>query len=164
MLYTTTPSPIGELLLLASHGGSRLCGLHMQEAPNPLPIDPQWEAAGEVFDDVIAQLREYFAGQRKAFDLPLLMEGTAFQRRVWTALQDIPYGMTISYAELARRVGQPTASRAVGLANGRNPVAIIVPCHRVVGSNGRLTGYGGGLPRKRFLLDLESPQPALAGL
>jgi methylated-DNA-[protein]-cysteine S-methyltransferase len=162
MLYTTLASPIGQLLLVGD--GSRLCHLHMQEGPGPMPVDPQWEAADEPFDAVRSQLQEYFGGQRTAFDAPLLLEGTPFQRRVWTALLEIPYGATISYAELARRVGQPTASRAVGLANGRNPVAVIVPCHRVVGSNGRLTGYGGGLTRKRFLLDLESAQPALAGL
>lgn len=102
------------------------------------------------------QLHKYFAGEQQEFDLPLAPEGTPFQRRVWAALQEIPYGETISYGELARRLGDPGASRAVGLANGRNPLSIIVPCHRVVGSTGSLTGYGGGLERKRLLLDLES--------
>jgi methylated-DNA-[protein]-cysteine S-methyltransferase len=108
-----------------------------------------------VLADAARQLNEYFAGERTDFDLPLSLDGTGFQRTVWSGLQDIPYGETISYGELARRIGQPTASRAVGLANGRNPVSIVVPCHRVVGSNGSLTGYGGGLPRKQFLLGLE---------
>jgi methylated-DNA-[protein]-cysteine S-methyltransferase len=162
MLYTTIASPIGELLLVGD--GSRLCGLHMQDGPGPLPVDPQWEPDSDAFAAIEAQLGEYFSGQRTAFDATLLLDGTPFQLRVWSALQEIPYGATISYAELARRLGQPTASRAVGLANGRNPVSIIVPCHRVVGSNGSLTGYGGGLTRKRFLLDLESGQPTLGGL
>jgi methylated-DNA-[protein]-cysteine S-methyltransferase len=101
------------------------------------------------------QLTEYFAGQRTEFDLPLEMAGTDFQRRVWAALREIPYGETVSYGELARGLGQASASRAVGLANGKNPFAVVVPCHRVVGSDGSLTGYGGGLDRKRFLLALE---------
>jgi methylated-DNA-[protein]-cysteine S-methyltransferase len=103
----------------------------------------------------VSQLRDYFAGTLTGFDLPLALEGTDFQRTVWAALQAIPYGARISYGELARRIGLPSASRAVGLANGRNPVSIVVPCHRVVGADGRLTGYGGGLDRKRFLLELE---------
>jgi len=97
-----------------------------------------------------------FAGQRTAFELPLAPEGTEFQRRVWAALQQIPYGQTWSYGELARHIGSPAASRAVGLANGKNPIALVIPCHRVIGSDGSLTGYGGGLERKRFLLDLET--------
>ena len=100
-------------------------------------------------------MTQYFNGTRRVFDVPLALEGTAFQRRVWTALCEIPYGETISYGQLARRIGQPTAVRAVGLANGSNPIAIIVPCHRVIGANGTLTGYGGGLPTKARLLDLE---------
>ncbi len=104
---------------------------------------------------MVDQLDEYFAGERTEFDVTLRLEGTEFQRRVWAGLLEIPYGETISYGELATRIGQPTASRAVGLANGRNPVGIIVPCHRVIGSTGALTGYGGGLDRKRALLDLE---------
>ena len=109
------------------------------------------------FADARAQFTEYFAGQRTEFDLPLdCATGTEFQRLVWRALCDIPYGETISYGELARRIGQPAAVRAVGLANGRNPLSIVVPCHRVVGTGGKLTGYGGGLDRKRHLLDLEA--------
>ncbi len=107
------------------------------------------------FTEVIQQLKEYFAGDRTDFDLPIAFAGTDFQHTVWTALRDIPYGETVSYGELAERIGKPTASRAVGLANGKNPIGIIVPCHRVVGSKGDLTGYGGGIERKRFLLDFE---------
>ena len=102
-----------------------------------------------------AQLEEYFAGSRRTFAVDFALRGTPFQRRVWEELCRIPYGETISYAELARRIGRPTAVRAVGLANGANPIAIVVPCHRVIGANGTLTGYGGGLPTKRYLLDLE---------
>ncbi len=105
---------------------------------------------------VVAQLQAYFAGELTDFDLPLQMHGTEFQRRVWAALCEIPYGETISYGELARWVGNPKASRAVGLANGRNPVAIVVPCHRVIGADGSLTGYGGGLDRKVWLLEHEA--------
>jgi methylated-DNA-[protein]-cysteine S-methyltransferase len=108
-----------------------------------------------VLDEVERQLSEYFSGQRQAFDLPLALEGTAFQRRVWDALLGIGYGRTLSYGQLADQIGQPTAARAVGLANGRNPVSIIVPCHRVVGADGSLTGYGGGLDNKHRLLELE---------
>lgn len=102
------------------------------------------------------QLSEYFAGERTGFDVELSMRGTAFQRRVWCALQEIPYAETISYGELARRLGVPSAARAVGLANGCNPVSVIVPCHRVIGADGTLTGYGGGIERKRLLLELEA--------
>jgi methylated-DNA-[protein]-cysteine S-methyltransferase len=109
----------------------------------------------DAFSEVENQLTEYFDGTRTTFELPLTMLGTPFQQRVWTALQEIPYGETISYGELAEQLGNPKASRAVGLANGKNPVSIIVPCHRVVGSNGDLTGYGGGIERKRHLLDFE---------
>lgn len=110
---------------------------------------------------VVTQLGEYFAGHRVDFDLPLVPAGTPFQQKVWMALRDIPYGRTMSYGEIALELGQPTASRAVGLANGRNPLAVIVPCHRVIGSNGSLTGFGGGLERKRWLLDHE--RTVLAG-
>jgi methylated-DNA-[protein]-cysteine S-methyltransferase len=101
------------------------------------------------------QLAEYFAGERREFDVPMQLAGTAFQRRVWEELVRIPYGTTITYAELARRVGRPTAVRAVGAANGRNPISILVPCHRVIGADGKLTGYGGGVERKQWLLELE---------
>jgi len=109
-----------------------------------------------VLAKTIEQLREYFAGERTTFDLPLRTGGTPFQRKVWEALAEIPYGETWTYAELARRIGSPTAVRAVGAANGQNPLPIVLPCHRVIGSNGKLVGYGGGMDRKRFLLELEA--------
>jgi methylated-DNA-[protein]-cysteine S-methyltransferase len=115
------------------------------------PDDPDTEP----FATVAAQLAAYFTGELTEFDVPLALHGTPFQERVWTALQGIPYGETTTYGDLAAELGNPTASRAVGLANGRNPVGVIVPCHRVVGSTGSLTGYGGGLDRKRYLLDFE---------
>jgi len=123
----------------------------------PVRPEPGWEhsALGPV-GEAIRQLRDYFAGRRTGFDLPLAPEGTPFQQAVWRQLQDIPYGGTISYGELARRVGNPKASRAVGAANGANPIPIVIPCHRVIGADGRLTGFGGGLPVKRALLDLET--------
>jgi methylated-DNA-[protein]-cysteine S-methyltransferase len=108
-----------------------------------------------VLEETAGQLAAYFAGELTSFDIALTMDGSRFQRAVWNGLREIPYGRTISYGELARRIGQPSASRAVGLANGRNPIAIVVPCHRVIGANGSLTGYGGGIDRKRFLLSLE---------
>jgi len=147
--YTTISSPIGELLLTSD--GSSLTGLHM--APFDPPVDGERDES--VFTDVIGQLNEYFGGTRKSFDVPLSASGTPFQRRVWAGLQEIPYGETISYGELARWVGSPRAVRAVGRANGANPIAVIVPCHRVIGANGTLTGYGGGLDRKAKLLALE---------
>jgi methylated-DNA-[protein]-cysteine S-methyltransferase len=160
LLYTTLASPIGELLLLGD--GSSLCGLYMQEGRKPMALAGGWEPALDAFADVSAQLAEYFAGERTSFDVRVRMDGTPFQRRVWRALRDIGYGETISYGELARRVGSPAAARAVGLANGCNPIAVIVPCHRVIGANGTLTGYGGGIERKRLLLELEAGQRPLA--
>jgi len=153
LLYTTFASPIGELLLLGD--GRRLSGLYMVEGRRPMSIRPGWVLATGPFADVRGQLDEYFAGERTTFDVPLALEGTQCQLRVWSALQAIPYGETTSYGEIARRVGEPSAARAVGLANGSNPIAVIVPCHRVIGASGKLTGYGGGLERKRTLLDLE---------
>ena len=120
--------------------------------------DPAWTKDSTPFAEPIRQLRAYFAGELEAFDLPLAPQGTPFQLKVWNRLCDIPYGETISYGELARRIGNPNASRAVGLANGSNPIPIIIPCHRVIGSNGKLTGYGGGLPIKEKLLALERRQ------
>ncbi len=117
--------------------------------------------ASILLKETIRQLRAYFAGELEAFDLPLAPEGTPFQLKVWRRLCDVPYGETISYGELARRIGNPNASRAVGLANGSNPIPIIIPCHRVIGSNGSLTGYGGGLPIKEKLLALERRQLTL---
>jgi methylated-DNA-[protein]-cysteine S-methyltransferase len=157
--YTTMDSPIGELLLLGD--GDALCGLYMQDGRKPTRIAPQWRESAAPFTDVQTQLREYFAGERVAFETPLAMHGTQFELQVWRELADIPYGETVSYGEIAKRVGQPSAARAVGLANGRNPIAVIVPCHRVIGADGRLTGYGGGLERKRLLLELEAGQVCL---
>jgi methylated-DNA-[protein]-cysteine S-methyltransferase len=157
--YTLEDSPIGSLLLVGD--GKVLHGLYMQDGRRPKQIAPGWERSPSSFADVTAQLHEYFAGERLAFDLALAIAGTPFERRVWSALTEIPYGETISYGELARRLNQPSAARAVGLANGRNPIAVIVPCHRVIGADGTLTGYGGGLERKRILLELESGQSRL---
>jgi methylated-DNA-[protein]-cysteine S-methyltransferase len=149
-------SPIGPLTIVAEDGAITALYMDMQRhAPGAeafgLPGDP----GDEPFATAARQLDAYFAGQLTDFDLPLAPAGTDFQRRVWDGLRAIPYGQTVSYGELARRVGNPAASRAVGLANGRNPIAIVVPCHRVIGTDGSLTGYGGGLDRKRFLLALE---------
>jgi methylated-DNA-[protein]-cysteine S-methyltransferase len=149
--FTTVDSPIGELLLLSD--GEALTGLSMQDASRPLPIDPGWEPAA--LDEPRRELEEYFAGERTSFDLPLRPRGSAFQQAVWHALTGIPYGETRSYGEIARAIGKPDAVRAVGAANGANPIAVIVPCHRVIGADGSLTGFGGGLERKRTLLDLE---------
>jgi methylated-DNA-[protein]-cysteine S-methyltransferase len=153
-VYITLDSPLGELLLAGD--GTTLRQLSMQDGRRPLPIDPRWERRDDPFVDVVAQLDEYFAGTRSTFDVPIELAGNAFELRVWRALREIPYGETVSYGEIARAIGEPTAARAVGLANGRNPIAVIVPCHRVIGADGSLTGYGGGLERKRLLLDLEA--------
>lgn len=151
-------SPIGPLRLASKDGF--LAGVHMHEARHaPSGID-EWEEDEAPFTDAIAQLDAYFAGDLIRFDLPLRAEGTAFQRRVWAGLCDIPYAETWSYGRLAGHVGNPKASRAVGLANGRNPISIIVPCHRVIGANGTLTGYGGGLDRKAWLLEHEAKHAA----
>lgn len=149
-------SPVGPLTLLSD--GDHLTGLLLPSHYDAAPVDAH-EDAGP-FATVIDQLQAYFAGKRRAFDAPLQPVGTPFQRRVWTALLDIPYGRTASYRDIAERIGSPTATRAVGMANGRNPIAIIIPCHRVIGANGSLTGYGGGLQCKRQLLDLEAYGPA----
>lgn len=151
---TTVDSPIGPLTLVGE--GGYLTGLHMQDQRHMPPGISSCEPDESAFADAAAQLRAYFAGDLKSFDLPLRLSGTDFQRRVWEGLLGIPYGATISYQQLAERIGNPKACRAVGLANGRNPIAIIVPCHRVIGANGTLTGYGGGLDRKRWLLDHET--------
>lgn len=148
----TIDSPIGPLTLAGEDGKlSHLLMLDHSHAPNRTG----WRRDDAAFPEVVEQLAAYFAGDLTEFDLSYQMVGTEFQRRVWTALLTIPYGQTRSYGQLAMQIGAPTASRAVGLANGRNPISIIVPCHRVIGSNGSLTGYGGGVERKRALLDLE---------
>jgi methylated-DNA-[protein]-cysteine S-methyltransferase len=156
-LHTVIDSPIGPLTLIAQEG--RLAGVHMEITryePDATTLGARVAAdADPVLAEAASQLGSYFRGELTDFHLPLALEGTRFQRSVWTGLLAIPYGETIAYGELARRIGQPSASRAVGLANGRNPVAIIVPCHRVIGADGSLTGYGGGMDRKRYLLVLE---------
>ena len=149
MLYDTVDSPIGPLLL--SGDGHALSGLLMDARPAP-----GWRREPTAFAEARDQLEAYFAAELREFDLPLAPHGTPFQLEVWHALTEIPYGQTASYAELAARVGRPGAFRAVGAANGRNPIAVIVPCHRVIGADGTLTGYGGGLERKRTLLELEA--------
>lgn len=154
MLYTRVETPLCELLLLGD--GRALSGLHMFGGRTALTIAPEWVRDDDAFAVARTQLAEYFDGSRREFDLPLALEGTPFQREVWEALREIPYGETVSYGELALRLGKPDAVRAVGLANGRNPISIVVPCHRVIGADGSLTGYGGGLERKRELLDLEA--------
>ena len=151
LLYTTVSSSIGELLLAGDPTGLR----HIQFKGRDFTPPPDWQAVAALPYPVADQLDSYFAGHLRSFDLPLNPQGTAFQRKVWAALLEIPYGETISYLELARRIGNPKSVRAVGLANGRNPLPIVVPCHRVVGSNGALVGYAGGLPIKRALLALE---------
>ena len=152
MDYRYLDTPIGRLLLAREGRDLRLINFQRGRPPR---LDPRWRESADAFDDVVLQLTEYFAGRRQRFELPLAPEGTPFQQRVWRELQDVPYGVTISYGELAARIGQPTASRAVGLANGSNPLPIVIPCHRVIGANGKLTGYGGGLPVKEQLLALE---------
>ncbi len=151
-LYAVVPSPIGNLLLTSD--GEALTGLHMDKN-NGFDIDPDWEEDKSAMAPAIEQLSAYFVGELRTFDLKMELEGTPFQKRVWKELQRIPFGKTISYQELARRVGNPKASRAVGSANGKNPVAVIIPCHRVIATGGTLGGYGGGLERKEWLINHE---------
>lgn len=148
----TIESPVGPLTLAGRAG--RLMHLRMVDQTYE-PSRDGWESSESAFEDAVAQLGAYFEGDLMEFDLDLDLVGTAFQRRVWEALLTIPYGQTRSYGQIAQQIGAPGASRAVGLANGHNPIGIIVPCHRVIGANGSLTGYGGGLDRKRSLLALE---------
>lgn len=156
MHYTQIDSPVGPLLLAADDAGLRqIIFMNGRDRAQP---DPNWVQDSAGFAEATRQLCAYFAGELELFDLPLAPVGTPFQLEVWRRLGEIPYGETISYGELARRIGNPKASRAVGLANGSNPIPMIIPCHRVIGSNGRLTGYGGGLPIKEKLLALERRQ------
>jgi methylated-DNA-[protein]-cysteine S-methyltransferase len=161
LTYDVVQSPIGRLILASD--GVALVGVWMANAN---PTDANWSRhKGD--DDILARTREelaeYFDGRRRTFDVPLAPNGTEFQRSVWSALTRIPFGTTISYADLARRVGNEAAVRAVGAANGRNPIPVIVPCHRVIGSDGSLTGFGGGLPRKKWLLQHERALPEEQG-
>ncbi len=153
MQYCYIDTPIGELLLAGAPGELSVIGF--QGGSKRRAHEEGWIESTAPFADARRQLDEYFAGQRQSFDLPLALSGTDFQRSVYEELQRIPYGTTISYAQLAERIGRPKAVRAVGAANGQNPLPIVVPCHRVIGSNGSLTGFGGGLPIKQALLKLE---------
>lgn len=152
--YSRMESPVGPLLLAASERGLRLVHFDRGNPPKPLP-DETWIESPAALRPYAEQLEAYFRGELREFTCPLDLQGTAFQKKCWEALCSIPYGTTCSYAELARRVGSPRGFRAVGQANHNNPVAIIVPCHRVVGANGSLTGYGGGMATKALLLGLE---------
>jgi methylated-DNA-[protein]-cysteine S-methyltransferase len=153
--YTRIESPVGPLLLAASDAGLQYVLFANSKRTK---LDPEWREDKYPLRKVIEQLRAYFAKELETFELTLAPEGTEFQRSVWDLLCGIPYGETISYGELAKRVGNPKASRAVGAANGQNPIPIIIPCHRVIGSDGTLTGFGGGLPIKEKLLTLEQRQ------
>jgi methylated-DNA-[protein]-cysteine S-methyltransferase len=154
--YIWMKSPVGKLLLVADEEG--LIETAFAEGRTTPVVDASWTCGGSLLCEPVRQLDAFFAGELRDFDLPLKPRGTAFQQRVWKLLREIPFGETISYGELARRAGNPAASRAVGLANGSNPISIVIPCHRVIGSNGKLTGYGGGLHNKRWLIDFERNQ------
>lgn len=159
LAYTLMESPIGPLLLAGDAHGLHL--VYFMNGRRPKSPAPSWVEDKKPFQEAVAQLKAYFAARLRDFDLPLVLNGTDFQLQVWRRLQEIPYGETTSYGTIARELGAPEAARAVGLANGSNPIPIIVPCHRVIGSNGDLTGFGGGLPIKKKLLELESKQKSL---
>lgn len=157
--YTVVDSPIGELTITAE--GEAVTGVHFAgTVGDPASLGNRHDHG---FREVTRQLREYFAGQRTYFDLPLEPRGHDFERRVWEVLRTIPYGQTRSYGQIAEALGEPGAAQAVGAANGRNPLPVLIPCHRVIGADGSLTGFAGGLDRKRFLLRLEEPSAAEAG-
>ena len=158
MFYRTITSPIGVLLLAGDDEGLKIIGF--PKGKGQVTPKASWVSSTDHFPDVAQQLSEYFSGARKVFDLKLSPSGTEFQRAVLEALLTIPYGETRSYQEIARQIGRPDAVRAVGAANGRNPLPIVIPCHRVIGADGSLTGFGGGLPTKQFLLRLEGVQLA----
>ena len=151
-------SPLGEMLLVANAAGDALCGLYLEGQKHFPPQAVQWPQRRSLplFRRAAAELREYFSGERTRFDIALAPIGTVFQRAIWSVIAEVPFGETISYAELARRCGRAGAVRAAGAATGRNTITVIRPCHRIMGSSGALTGYAGGLERKRALLDLES--------
>ncbi|PAT32055.1 methylated-DNA--[protein]-cysteine S-methyltransferase [Vandammella animalimorsus] len=154
IFHQTIDSPVGRLLIATSDEG--LHAIEFPQGRHPVKRNAHWqESPHPLLSEATRQLGEYFAGQRRVFELPLAPQGTDFQQRVWQALRAIPYGQTRSYAQLATAIGQPKAMRAVGAANGRNPLSIVVPCHRVIGADGTLVGFGGGLPVKTFLLRLE---------
>ena len=155
--YTTVGTPIGEILIAGTDSAIRYLSFQDTTKYRIEPAD-DWQKGGDVVLEARRQLLEYFDRKRQTFDVPLDPQGTPFQRQVWDALVAIPYGETRSYGQQAESIGRAGAQRAVGAANGRNPIAIIIPCHRVIGSTGKLTGFGGGLPTKEFLLDLERGQ------
>ncbi len=157
--YSYMKSPVGKLLLTGTEAGLKL--ISFPKGKQTCTPEANWQKGDNFLRAAIRQLDAYFAGRRKIFDLALDPEGTPFQLSVWQALRDIPYGETVSYGELARRIGHPRASRAVGAANGSNPLPIVIPCHRVIGASGKLTGYGGGLDTKKALLTLEQQQTPL---
>lgn len=161
MKYTLYASPLGNLLLAGDSTGLKL--VNFQEGTHPRPIPPGWEPDPAHFVDALAQLDAYFAGSLRNFDLPLAPSGTPFQLEVWNELLRVPFGTTISYGDLAERIGRPKAVRAVGAANGANPIPLIIPCHRVIGSNGKLTGYGGGIGIKEKLLAHEGARLQFSG-
>lgn len=161
MLYCRVPGPVGTLLLAGDEAGLRR--LEFERPGQPWSVEEGWLERPRAFAETARQLEEYFRGRLRDFDLPLAPEGTPFQFRVWKALRRIPYGETRSYLDVAQSLGAPRAVRAVGAANGRNPIAIVIPCHRVIGSNGALTGYGGGIDVKARLLALEGAAAAPRG-
>ena len=162
MYYSHMDSPIGRLLLAGDETGLTL--ISFPAGSRARQAEPGWKRRDAPFDGAKRQLDDYFQGRLTVFDLDLAPRGTPFQLKVWRTLQKIPYGKTTTYGELARRIGRPEASRAVGAANGANPLPIVIPCHRVVGSTGKLTGFGGGLPTKAALLKLEGALPATLDL
>jgi methylated-DNA-[protein]-cysteine S-methyltransferase len=153
MFYSYMDSPVGKLFLAGDQEGIRF--INFPKEKKPVVPDSDWVEMPAFFTSAVAELEEYFAGSRRHFSVDIQPRGTDFQLSVWRALQKVPYGKTVSYGELAKRVGNPNASRAVGAANGANPIPIIIPCHRVIGAGGNLTGFGGGLAVKQFLLELE---------
>lgn len=157
--YCYYQSPLGKLLLIGNEG--KLEALHFPNAPEQEHIGADWLYDKTAFAEVLQQLAEYFAGDRQIFDLNIVPQGTPFQQRVWQELRNIPFGRTASYSEIAERVGNAKACRAVGMANNKNPIPIIVPCHRVIGKNGSLIGFGGGLDLKQQLLNLENGSSSL---
>jgi methylated-DNA-[protein]-cysteine S-methyltransferase len=165
--FARVATPLGRLLLVGDRDGARLAlrGIYFESASHAARAIPRGAREDDgAFEEVRVQLEAYFEGKRRSFDLLLAAEGTSFQRRVWAALATIPYGTTTTYTEIARSIGKPRAVRAVGAANGRNPLSIVVPCHRVIGKDGALIGYAGGLPSKRRLLEIESElEPSLSG-
>ena len=157
MNYRIVDSPVGRLLIAGQNGKLNKLSFMDGRSRNDLDLSPSWSENNAAFPDVVRQLNQYFEGSRKQFEVPISIEAPngCFNRSVWEELRKIPYGTTCSYKDLAQRIGREKAYRAVGQANHRNPIAIVIPCHRVVGSNGSLTGFGGGISTKKFLLDLE---------